>query len=382
MNGTQEANSTRLPEFDIKNNPYSSVLHSTLQARGKIVAVGGGKGGVGKTVTTLLLGAACARKGNRVVIFDADWNGANLHTCLGIDEPQKSIYHFRHSHLALKELLIDTPFPGVEMICGASGLYAGHHPTTNEKRRLIRELKQLPADLVFIDLGASNNFHVIDFFLASDIRLIVTTPDITSIQDAFYFTKLAIIRRLLHAFNNHTQIRRLLFNPSETFGESSKISIVDILDILDYYEPGTKEFARHLIKNFQPGLILNMVRDKYDLYEIQSLKIAMEELLHIHPQILTSIDHQQTEYHSNQLIEQFINQRGIWSSIEKLAKEILKQQKMLKYASLLNKKPGSEMFRSSEKEELICSVRCTHWNECNYQHGGQKCNLYHLQATI
>jgi len=53
-----------------------------------VYAVGGGKGGVGKTVLTASLGIGLASLGHQVVIVDADLGGANLHTCMGILEPE------------------------------------------------------------------------------------------------------------------------------------------------------------------------------------------------------------------------------------------------------------------------------------------------------
>src|SRR5260221_11170830 len=53
----------------------------------RVIAVGGGKGGIGKTLVTANLGIALAQRGCKVVLVDADLGGANLHTCLGISQP-------------------------------------------------------------------------------------------------------------------------------------------------------------------------------------------------------------------------------------------------------------------------------------------------------
>ena len=55
---------------------------------GRIIAVGGGKGGVGKSLVTSSLGISLAQHGKRVVVLDADLGGANLHTCLGLSTPR------------------------------------------------------------------------------------------------------------------------------------------------------------------------------------------------------------------------------------------------------------------------------------------------------
>src|SRR5579872_4861604 len=66
----------------------------------RIVGVGGGKGGIGKSLLSASLGIELARRGNRVVLVDADLGGANLHTCLGIDLPAVGIGDFFEHRVA------------------------------------------------------------------------------------------------------------------------------------------------------------------------------------------------------------------------------------------------------------------------------------------
>jgi flagellar biosynthesis protein FlhG len=60
----------------------------------RIVALGGGKGGIGKTLVSANLGIALAQRGKRVVLVDADLGGANLHTCLGLPQPAATLSDF------------------------------------------------------------------------------------------------------------------------------------------------------------------------------------------------------------------------------------------------------------------------------------------------
>src|SRR4030065_2962674 len=61
------------------------------QLKPRIWAVGGGKGGVGKSVISTNLGVALAKRGYRCILVDADLGGANLHTMVGIPNPAKSL---------------------------------------------------------------------------------------------------------------------------------------------------------------------------------------------------------------------------------------------------------------------------------------------------
>src|SRR5262245_8751225 len=78
----------------------------------RLIPVGGGKGGVGKTFLVANLAAGLARQGYRVVAVDADLEGANLHTCLGVPRPRCSLADFvAHREEDLPKLVIETPFP-------------------------------------------------------------------------------------------------------------------------------------------------------------------------------------------------------------------------------------------------------------------------------
>ena len=68
--------------------------HAKRARAPRIWAVGGGKGGVGKTVVASSLAVALARSGVRCVAVDADFGAANLHTLLGVPEPRWVLRHF------------------------------------------------------------------------------------------------------------------------------------------------------------------------------------------------------------------------------------------------------------------------------------------------
>jgi flagellar biosynthesis protein FlhG len=99
-------------------------------AGARVIPVGGGKGGVGKTFLVANLATALARNGYRVVAVDSDLEGANLHTCLGVPRPRCSLADFvaqREEDLA--KLLIDTPVQNLQLIAATSGNRATPQPS-------------------------------------------------------------------------------------------------------------------------------------------------------------------------------------------------------------------------------------------------------------
>ena len=138
----------------------------TKPAQPKIWAVGGGKGGVGKTALTTGIAMTLAGQGRRCIMIDADLGGANLHTFLGMSPPQKTISDlFRDSGSHLRDILLDTPFENLSLISGARAMLNLANLKHLQKEKLIRQIASLEADYIFIDLGARSSFNVLDFSL-------------------------------------------------------------------------------------------------------------------------------------------------------------------------------------------------------------------------
>jgi len=128
---------------------------------GRIVAVGGGKGGVGKSLISTNLAVSLASSGARVVMLDADLGAPNLHTMFGIMRPPRTVEDFLAGRsAALHEVAIPTSVPGLRLICGAEGALGSAQTTPEAKQRLFSELARLDADCLVIDVGAGVNLDL------------------------------------------------------------------------------------------------------------------------------------------------------------------------------------------------------------------------------
>src|SRR6185436_2717846 len=87
----------------------------------QIWSVGGGKGGIGKSLLTASLGWQLAQLGKRVVLVDADLGGANLHPCLGLQNPKRTLGDFIQRRVAqIEDVAVETGQPGLRLVSGAS----------------------------------------------------------------------------------------------------------------------------------------------------------------------------------------------------------------------------------------------------------------------
>src|SRR5512138_761237 len=125
------------------------------RTRRQIWSIGGGKGGIGKSLLAASIGWQLARMGRRVVLVDADLGGANLHTCLGVPPTERSLADFIQRRVeTIEEVAVDAGAPGLRLISGAADLLSAANIKHVQKLRLISHIRSLDVDVVLIDLGA------------------------------------------------------------------------------------------------------------------------------------------------------------------------------------------------------------------------------------
>lgn len=160
------------------------------------VSIGGGKGGVGKSLVAVNLAASIASLGLETVLVDADLGAPNVHTLLGIDKPGPTLAALLDRRIArVEEALVGTHVPHLSVVPGSSvpgAANLGHQ----EKLKLVRQVRSIEADVVIVDVGAGATFNTIDLFSAAELRLVVATPELTSLHNAYCFLKASLVREL------------------------------------------------------------------------------------------------------------------------------------------------------------------------------------------
>lgn len=231
----------------------------------EIFAVGGGKGGTGKSFFAVNLAIVLARGNHRTLLIDADLGGANLHTCLGIPAPESTLSDFIQSPtLRIEDVIVETPLANLRLISGAQDILDIANPKYTQKIKLIRAIQTLEIDFVILDLGAGTNYNTLDFFMVADKGILVVIPEPTSIENAYRFIKSALYRKLkMLASDPKTKgIIEKAMDKKNAYGLRTP---VELLDFITQENATTGEFLRREMNRFQPRIVLNQVRSLADV---------------------------------------------------------------------------------------------------------------------
>jgi flagellar biosynthesis protein FlhG len=256
----------------------------------KLWSIGGGKGGIGKSLVTLGLGVSLARMGKKVILIDGDLGGANLHTLMGVRYPHVNLEHFLNKKVArLEDTIIDTSVEGIGLICGADDLLGSANPTYTQKIRLLQQIEALPAQYVLLDLGAGTSFNTLDFFNFSSGKITLFTSQATSLQNAYGFVKSALYRKLSRDFAKDDEMLQLLYEGGEPGKENRHQTIHDLLNYLK--DANSEKYARltQALWDFHLFLVVNMVKSNADLKSPEIIRSVCGDFLNIHPEIMGQV---------------------------------------------------------------------------------------------
>src|SRR4051812_40460065 len=132
----------------------------------RIVAIGGGKGGVGKSLVAANVGIFLATLGKRVVLVDGAFGAPNLHIFAGVPRPTRTLAEALAATPAdLADLAIATHVPGVKLIGGVNDPPWVAEPSPAQVRVIAEQLRALPADWVVVDLGPGLAGPTLELFL-------------------------------------------------------------------------------------------------------------------------------------------------------------------------------------------------------------------------
>jgi len=327
----------------------------------KIIAIGGAKGGVGKSLFSAALGIWLANLDKKVVVVDANFGNSYLNILFNMDFPRQSLKDIIANGSNLNSVLVDTNHPNLKFISGAVGVLGMSEYWNQKSQIFINNLRQLDADYLLLDLDSGNSIGTITLFSLADLNILISNSDPLSIQESFLFIKLCQYEKLKHQFAGYPKIQIFLKN---TFEKNNKKNYLVLRKVMQTNQ-------KFKINSFRPKLILNKVQDEAENLEAYALQIICDELLGIHLDYWGGIEY-------NGMIRKLIKNHEY--------DQILSNNKIMKIAERIVKNGNGESnnnFRGIKSrkidymnnDEVICSVNCSLWNQCSRKRGGYPCKI-------
>ncbi|MEC7839945.1 MAG: P-loop NTPase [Chlamydiota bacterium] len=280
-----------------------------------ILSVGGGKGGVGKSMVCSNLAVQYAQAGFKTVLIDLDVGAANLHTIFGIRQPPRGLgEYFTTPRSQLIDYLIKTSVENLYLVPGSGFVPELANLKHLQKVKIINQMRSINADLILLDLGAGSSINVVDFFSMTNAGIIVTTPEPTAIVNTYEFLKNVIYRILFRMFRGQDELFKVIKetaipkdNKTTSIGDLIEAvrkinpwaaeNIQDVCDDLNFYvlfnqgrKPNELELIKklHNISNRYIGIPLNVSGIIFHNEEVQSSVIRMCPISISSPESITT----------------------------------------------------------------------------------------------
>ena len=210
----------KLRELSKKTYPLKSNIDTNdleQQSFAHVVAITSGKGGVGKSTFTVNLALALANLGKKVLIIDADLGMANIDVMMGCIA-RYNMFDIIEGKMSFEDVVVTGP-RNIKFLPGGSGIKAIPTLSSLDLQRILSQSLQYEqnTDFVLFDTGAGMGDHVLNFLMAADDILLVTTPEPTSLTDAYSIVK-------AYASNLGKAPLRLVINRAASVEESDVVS--------------------------------------------------------------------------------------------------------------------------------------------------------------
>ncbi len=232
-----------------------------------ILAIGGGKGGVGKSMISSNLAVQYAQGGLKVIVIDLDFGAANLHTIFGLRQPARSLGDYFYSPRSqLHDYFVTTSVPNLTLVPSSGFVPELANLKHMQRVKLINQIKTLDTDLVLLDLGAGSSLNVVDFFSMCHAGVVVATPEPTAVLNAYEFLKNVIYRIFYRMLRDDKELVDILKASSRTNNEYGINNVHDLLKVISKKNKWAAETLVEICQDLSFHLVFNQARKTSDVH--------------------------------------------------------------------------------------------------------------------
>ncbi|GMT43054.1 MAG: ATP-binding protein [bacterium] len=277
------------------NGQAAPARRQVRRTKTTVWTIGGGKGGVGKTFMTSNFGAQLSGLGKKVLLVDADFGAANLHTFIKTRESGISLSSFLAAGNGdFKHTISSTHIPNLDIISGAKDSLDAADVDADGIVRLNDALRKVAHDHVILDVGPGTSSVNLNLFLAADEGILVTTPEPTSIENSYRFLKCLYSRRMREIVNSpqNARLGGLLKEILYKSGASGAITIAEIFSKVKRIAPMQLPKFRYLMGDGRVSIVINQARKPEDAELGPSMKKACYDYFGLNVKYLGHISYE------------------------------------------------------------------------------------------
>jgi flagellar biosynthesis protein FlhG len=304
-------------------------LRGRVDPGSTIIAVGGGKGGIGKSFISSSIAIFLSQLGYETLAIDLDLGGANLHTSLGMPLNNKGINEFiLNPKLELSDVVQSTHWPKLKLVSGSSEAQDVANVDELQRSRIMSAVFRHKTDFTVLDLSAGTLNSTIDFFLMARHKVVVFTPEPSSIENAYRFLKASFFRKLRryeHQLQLKAQIDELLANRS-THGIKNP---ADLMRVLIEREPVLGVKLKNILSELNFEIILNQARTRQESDIGLAVQSVCNKYFGFHCGFLGGLDYDNAVWQSlrqNHHLLMANRQSHLYAQLMGIARKIVKPQ--------------------------------------------------------
>jgi len=219
---------------------------------------------VGKSFLLSSIGTCLAIQGKKVVLLDADFGGANLHTFLGVSRPSISLTDFFDDKLPLSQLIVEGGIDNMGLLTGAIRSLAPDGIKYAQKLKFFRHIEELDTEYVLIDLGGGTHFNILDTFLLADKMIMVIVPEIISIENMYHFLKNVFYRKLVNSLSAYG-LKDVVWKAWKNRAKNNIINLKELVEYLKGLSKRIEDIINMELSNFTVYVILNQIKSHQEV---------------------------------------------------------------------------------------------------------------------